>query len=203
MTTRDTSARMTRREHRMPPLALAVSGKKRVPAGSTPFGYAKGSAAFPTVMVALSLAEVVVVHILVPWEWAKILLLILTVWGVLVTLGAVAARLVHPHYIEHGMLHLRWGRERVLATPVTNIVAATLHANHAHTQPAVLGDSVMLTQFQSTNVMIRFAEPVAVDPPVSKQRRNGDVNATEVQLFVDDPAGFLRALGIAATKGGS
>ena len=65
---------------------------------------------------------------------------------------------------------------------------------NAHTQPEVQDERLILTQSQSTNVRIRFSEPVATAAPVSKKNRPADFHAREVQLYVDDPEGFLQAL---------
>src|SRR5690606_30118647 len=57
-------------------LGLLLVGKRRVPTGARPFGYTKGTMTFPAVMIALSLTELVIVHILVPWPWLRIVLLV-------------------------------------------------------------------------------------------------------------------------------
>ncbi|MDN5684531.1 hypothetical protein [Corynebacterium glyciniphilum] len=175
-------------------LVLAVAGKRRVSAGAASFGYTKGVMAVPAAIVMVSLVELVVVHLLVPWQWLRIVLLIFSIWGVLFVAGFFAARIVNPHLVSHDDLTLRWGLQTVLATPLSNVVSASRHANHAATQPDVEGNRLILTQFQSTNVVLRFAQPVATDAPVSKKHRPVDVRVTEVQLFVDDPEAFLHAV---------
>jgi len=65
---------------------------------------------------------------------------------------------------------------------------------NAHTQPEVQDERLILTQSQSTNVRIRFSEPVATAAPGSQKNRPADFHAREVQLYVDDPEGFLQAL---------
>ena len=175
-------------------LVLAVTGKRRVPTGTASFGYTKGVMAVPVAIVMVSLVELVAVHLLVPWQWLRIVLLLFSIWGVLFVAGFFAARIVHPHLVSHDDLTLRWGVQTVLSTPLSNVVSAGRQANHAATQPDLEGNRLILTQFQSTNVVLRFAEPVVTDAPVSKKRRPVDVRVTEVQLFVDDPRAFLRAV---------
>jgi hypothetical protein len=175
-------------------LALAVAGKRRVPTGATPFGYTKGTTGIPIAIGVVSLVELVVVHLLVPWQWLRIILLILSIWGVLFVAGFFAARVVHPHIVTGGSLHLRWGHATVLTTSLANVSSVVRHTNHAHTQPHVDGDRLILTQFQSTNVALRFAEAVPTDAPVPKKDRPGDAHVTEVQLYVDDPGAFLQTL---------
>lgn len=184
-------------------LVLALAGKRQVPAGAAFFGYTKGVMAVPVAIVTVSLVELVAVHLLVPWQWLRIVLLISSIWGALFVAGLFAARIVNPHLVSHGDLTLRWGLQTVLSTPLSNVVSAGRHANHAATQPDVGGNRLILTQFQSTNVMLRFAEPVVADAPVPKKHRPVDVRVTEVQLFVDDPRAFLRAVASARDEVGA
>lgn len=175
-------------------LGLAARRRKVLGPGAVPFGYSRGSSTFPLVLVGLSVGELVIVHVLVPWPWLRLALALLTVWGVLFILGFLASRRVHPHFIAQDRLHLRWGHETVLATPLDNIASAVPHANHAHTQPAVAEDRLVLTQFQSTNVRLRFTEPVPAAAPVARKQRPEGFRAAEVELFVDDPEAFLAAV---------
>lgn len=174
-------------------LILVIGRKRRVPDGARPFGYAAGSMAFPVVIIALSLVELAVVHVLVPWPWLRIVLLVLTVWGVLFMLGFLSTRVVYPHFLTGNALHLRWGYRSVLETPLSNIVSVTAHSDHAHTQPYAEGERLILTQFQGTNVLLRFAKPVPAIMPMTKKQTPADFHVREVQLHVDQPDAFLRA----------
>lgn len=175
-------------------LGLAILRRKRVAANAVSFGYTRGSSTFPLVLIGLSVAELVLVHFLIPWPWLQVVLLVFTVWGVLFVLGFLSARAVHPHFIAEQELHLRWGHDTVLTTPLDNVATAILQANHAHTQPSITEDHLFLTQFQSTNVRLVFNEPVAANAPVSRKLRPEDFRPTEVSLFVDDPESFVAAL---------
>lgn len=175
-------------------LGLAALRRQQVRPGAIPFGYTRGSATIPLVLIGLSVAELVIVHFMVPWPWLRLVLLLLTVWGVLFVLGFLAIRRVHPHVVDGNELRLRWGHETVLATPLKNIASAALQVNHAHTQPAIADERLILTQFQSTNVRLRFADPVVAHAPVSRRLRPDGFRTTEVDLFVDDPAAFVAAM---------
>lgn len=174
-------------------LVLAIRGKRKTPPGAAWFGYSKGAMTFPAVMIGVSLVELVIVHILVRWPWLQLVMLVVTAWGVLFILGYFASRIVYPHFITDGTLHLRWGHQTVLTTPLANVTAVAPHVNHAHAQPGIESERLILTQFQSTNVLIRFADPVAASAPVSRKHLPTDFHATEVQLHVDDPEALLRA----------
>lgn len=180
-------------------LCLAIRGRRRVPAAASGYGYTQGTMTFPIIMVALSLVELVVVHLLVPWPWLRIVLLVLTVWGVVFMLGYLATRVVNPHLVSADALTLRWGHHAVLTTPMANVASAQRHTDYAHTEPHAERDRLVLTQFQPVNVRVVLTEAVAVDPPVARRRRPADFRARELLLSVDDPDAFVRAVRAAAS----
>jgi hypothetical protein len=175
-------------------LVLALTGRRRVPEGAVPFGYTRGMMTLPVALAVVSLVEVLVVHLLVPWLWLRILLLLLSVWGVLFLFGFLATRVVHPHFVAGDVLHLRWGRTMVLTAPLSAVAAAVRHAHHTDSHPRAEDGLLVLSQFQSTNVRLRFTDPVPARPPVAAKDRPADFRASEVLLHVDDPERFLQLL---------
>lgn len=175
-------------------LFLALAKKRVVPAEALSFSYTKGTMAIPTAIIAVSLVEIVIVHLIVPWQWLRVGLLVFSVWGILLVSGFFASRIVHPHLVTGESLILRWGLQTVLSTGHDNVVSVRKHVHHAYTQPAVEGERLILTQFQSANVSLHFAEPVVVDAPVPKKDRPVDSRITEVLLYVDDTEAFVEAV---------
>lgn len=175
-------------------IGLLISGKRHIPPGAQSFGYTSGSLSIPAALVAVSLVEIAVVHVLVPIPWLKIVLLVFSIWGVLVLVGFFAVRVTHPHYILDSTLYLRWNHSTVLCTPLRNILYAGAHSEHAYTYPQILDSTLILTNFQSTNVRLRFHEPVPAEAPVSRRQKVDDFHATEVLLHVDEPQSLLSAL---------
>ena len=172
-------------------LVLALAGRRRFPEGAVPVGYAQGMMTLPVAMAVVTIVEVLIVHLLVPWLWLRILLLILSIWGVLFLFGFLATRIVHPHFVTTDALHLRWGRTTVLTVPLSAIAVAVRHTHHADTQPRAEDGLLVLTQFQSTNVKLCFTASVPAQPPVPAKDRPADFRASEVLLHVDDPDRFL------------
>jgi len=155
-------------------LCLLLLRKRRVPPGAKLFSYTKGTMALPTVFFVLSLVELLIVHVVVPWQWLRIVLLILTIWGVLFIAGFFATRVVHPHFVTAGVVHLRWGHRTVLTTPLSNVVSVIPHTNRSHTQPYAAGERLVLTQSQIPNVIIQFTEPLHAVAPVAKKHMPDD-----------------------------
>lgn len=183
-------------------LALLLGGRRDVPKDARAFGYGNGSLALPLALAVVSAIELVVVHLLVPWTWLQIALLILTLWGVLFVLGYLASRVVHPHFLTGEELHLRWGHSTVLVTPLSNITAVESHTDHRHTQPVIEDGKLVLTAFQSTNVRLRFAAPVPAAAPVSKRALPPGFRTDEVLLFVNAPGSFIATLRDASREAG-
>lgn len=175
-------------------LFLAMRKKRQIPQGAKPFGYTKGTLTFPLMLAAISVPELVIVHVLVPWQWLQIVLLILTVWGVVFVCGFFALRVVHPHFITAHEIHLRWGYQTVLISSLANVQSAERVRKHTHTYPHAERDRLVLAQSQAPNVVLRFATPVAADPPVSKKHLPVNFQASEVRLYVDDPELLLQTL---------
>lgn len=175
-------------------LILALAGRRRVPEGSVPFGYTRGMMTLPVALAVVSLVEVLVVHLLVPWLWLRILLLLLSVWGMLFLFGLLATRVVHPHFVGGDVLHIRWGRTTVLTAPLSAVAAAVRHAHHTDSHPRAEDGLLVLSQFQSTNVRLRFTDPVPARPPVAAKDHPTEFRASEVLLHVDEPERFLRLL---------
>lgn len=175
-------------------IGLLLTGRRRVPAGAVAFGYTRRTLAIPSALIAVSIVELVIVHLLVPWTWLRITLLVLTAWGVLFLVGSLASRVVNPHYVTRDALHLRWGLTEVLAVDRADVVDVVLHADHSATQPEIRDDRLILTAFQSTNVLVRFTAPVAADAPVPKKQRPRNLHVREVSLHIDEPDAFVSTL---------
>lgn len=175
-------------------LIILLRGRRNgVRPGVQGFSYAKGSMSVPIAMTVLTVVETALIHLLVPWAWVRIVLLVAAIYALVLLLGVLASRVVNPHLLGGERLILKWGHKTVLDTPLSNIETITAVSNHTFTQPAVEEDRMVLTSLNSTNVRITLAEPVPASPPVSKRHLPSGFVAREVLLYVADPIGFVRA----------
>lgn len=168
-------------------LWLALRHQRFVPEGAVAFSYTKGSYSIPTALMAASMIEMVALHFLIPWQWLRIVLVLVNVWGVLLLLGMIAGRTVRPHLVTGDELQVQWGHSSVLRTPVANIRSVTKTVNYLHHQPHIDGGRLFLCSFQSPNVLLEFTAPVPTDPPVGRKKKPKDFRASSIHLFVDDP----------------
>lgn len=158
------------------------------------FSYAKGTLAVPIALGVVTVIEAAAIHLLIPWTWLRILLLIASIYALILISGIFAARAANPHLVSPQSLTLKWGHRTVLKTPRSNIAKVQQLSNHQYTEPAVDGSLVVLTSFTSTNVRIMLDEPVPAHPPVPKKKLPRDFAATEVDLYVANPQDFVRSL---------
>ena len=156
------------------------------------FNYAKGTLAIPITLGIATVIEAGAIHMLIPWQWLRILLLIASVYALILIAGVFAARIVNPHLVSPQTLLLKWGHRTVLETPLDNIVKIRQISNHQHMQPAVDGALLVLTSFTSTNLRITLSEPAAAYPPVSKKQLPKDFSALELDIYVANPRDFVR-----------
>src|SRR5699024_6241030 len=168
-------------------LILALAGRRRVPEGSVPFGYTRGMMTLPVALAVVSLVEVLVVRLLVPWLWLRILLLLLSVWGMLFLFGLLATRVVHPHFVGGDVLPMLWCRTTVLPSPRRAVAAALRRRQHTDSHPRAEDGLLVLSQWPSTDVRLHFTDPVRAAPSGGAREPLTESRASEVSLNVDEP----------------
>ncbi len=77
--------------------------------GGKPFPYVGVITPVLWAFIVVSAIEVPVVHLLVPWDGMRQVLLIAGVYGVLWMIGMLASYKVHPHTVDDAGLHVRAG----------------------------------------------------------------------------------------------
>ena len=85
---------------------------RRVPGrrpGMLTFGYAKELGPVIGAFIFGSALELVVVHLLLPWETIRLIADILSLWGLLWMFGYLAKVIVHPHLVGPDELRVRYG----------------------------------------------------------------------------------------------
>lgn len=175
-------------------LRTLVRGAHRGPGR---FGYSRGTLAVPVTLTALLVLETVAVHLVVPWAWLRLVLLLLNLYAVLLVCSVLVGRVARPHTLSGAVLQLRCGRHVVADVPVAGLSATPL-VRREHTWLAVNdphGPSPVAhvaNQF-GTNVRLTPARPVSVRVPrtLGPDLRH---QVGELHLMVDDPQELLADL---------
>lgn len=166
------------------------------------FGYTSGTLVMPVCVMVLLALETVVVHLVVPWAWLRLILLLLNMYAVMLVASVLIGRVANPHQVAGDVLRLRFGRHVVAEVPLASLEGSTVVRRH-HTWLAVTGTdgaarrdappAVHLANQFGTNVRLRLEQPALVRVPRHlgpDQRHLVD----EMHLMVDDPAALLAAL---------
>lgn len=166
---------------------------KRIGVDSTTrgFSYAKGTLSIPIAMGVATVIEAGVIHVLIPWAWLRIVLLVASVYALILITGIFAACITHPHLVGAQSLTLKCGHTKVLETPLDNIASIRRASNHKYTQPAIDESLLVLTSLTSTNVHIELKEPVPAQPPIARKQLPENYEARELDIYVADPEEFV------------
>jgi hypothetical protein len=160
---------------------------RRVPGkgpGAEAFSYTRELAPLIAVFIFLSLIELPVVHLLLPWETVRLVVLILSVWGLLWMLGYLAGVKVYPHLLDADGLRLRYGPAVDIRIPAGAIASVTARrgsvatGQHVHVEGTVLHVAVV----KQTRVQVVLREPT----PIA-----GREGVTEVRFYADDARGLV------------
>ena len=159
--------------------------------GDRPVGYAQAVTPVLSLWIFGSAVEVPVAHVLVPWESARGVLLLLGIWGLAWMLGLLASLRVYPHLDGPHALRVRQGPRIDVRVPWDAVAQArldrrdhpsavrALHPSEQRLDVAVSGE---------TNVTLQLAQPTLLRTP------KGEVEVTEVGLLVDDPRAFVTSV---------
>ncbi|MGY1679650.1 hypothetical protein [Geodermatophilus sp. SYSU D01176] len=138
-------------------------------------------------LTVLGALETVVVHVLLPWETARWVLLAVSLYALVWVLGSGLSLLQHPHLIRDDALVLRFGHLHAIAVPLAGLVAVRRSVEAEHERVLVREeDRLVLSVMGDTDVELPFDPPVHVagqDEPVGR-----------VAFWADDPHAVVRLL---------
>lgn len=162
-------------------------------------GYARGALGVPAAFAVAAVVEMAVVHVLVPWPVVRVVLALLSLYGVLFLLGWMGSQVVRPHLIY---------RDRIVVRSGNLVVAGIQRANIARIDrvrsPQTPKDyinveddgtaTMTLAGPDGTNVRLELAAPVEVRAPGVPWTRREVRDVGRIRLSVDDPATVIQLL---------
>ena len=168
---------------------LARRRRHGVPPGAVALGYDRAVRPLAVVMLVLSVVELAVIELAVPWPTVRLVLLVLGAYALLFVLGMTAANTVRPHVLTADQLRLRSGSWADVRVPVHRVATALAQTRHAPSSVvSVTGDELVMGVAGTTNVEVRLVGPT----PISTGRGSRDVST--VRFAVDDPRAAVREL---------
>ncbi len=176
--------------------SLFLLAARRVPGrgpGVGTFPYAKEVSPLLYAFIGVSALELVVVHLILPWETVRTIALVLSLWGLLWMIGFLASLRVFPHLVGPDGLRVRYGTSVDVRVP-WEAVADVRIAKHrlptgrtVQVLPAEEGDVVHVAVLKRTRIDVVLQAPTRLGLP------DGPRDVTAVRLDADDPRAFVAA----------
>lgn len=138
-------------------------------------------------IVALVIVESIVVHLAVPSQFWRILLLVLSIYALLLLIGFYTSIKVNPHLLTPRGLEIRRGHRFVCEIPWENL------ARVEKAGPGQGGD-IIITEDGEVRlpVLSEVNVRLEMEPPVSAEDlHKGRVDVTAVEIYCDDRNSFL------------
>lgn len=180
---------------------------RTVPPGARAHRYAGPVTPFMIVFIAVSAVELPVLHLLLPWEAVRLIVDILSVWGLFWMIGLLASVRVHPHLVTDEGIWVRYGLSVDVMVPWDAVASVRSQGRgveggrtvHYEQTPAGRVASVLVMKQTTVDLVLR-GPTVFEDLP-----RHGDEPVVELRLYADDPAALVadlrERLGVAEAAG--
>jgi hypothetical protein len=166
-----------------------VTRRPDVPADAAAFAYFGAVAVVVWAFIVVSAVETVVFHVILPWEVVRLVVDIVSIWGLLWMFGYAASLNVYPHLVGDAGVRVRHGTSTDFTVPWDAIASVSVRERSRDRSKAVQvdrdetggkGDTVHVVMSSRTNVELRLRRPLVV--PLHQ----GDATVTEVRFFADD-----------------
>jgi hypothetical protein len=159
--------------------------------GVEAFAYAKAVTPVIAAFIFVSLVELPVVHLLLPWETVRLVVLVVSVWGLLWMIGLLASMRVFPHLLDDHGLRLRYGTTADVRIPwdaVASVKArrgSVSSGRHVEITRSDEGAVLDLPLLKMTRVEIALRGPTTLALP------DGPEEVSTVRCYADDPRAFV------------
>jgi len=131
---------------------------RRVPgrrAGTQTFAYAKELTPLMCAFVFVSLIELPIVHLLIPWDTVRLVADIVSIWGLLWMIGLLASVRVFPHLLDERELRVRYGASTDVRVPRDAIASVRARRGKAD-------DPGRVPVMNRTNIAVTLKAPVTI-----------------------------------------
>ena len=169
-------------------LWLLLRGRRETSLQDEEIAYFRGSMPLVAVFTFLMVLEVVAVALLVPWELARTVFLVLSLFGIYWMFGLMASVVAFPHTVNEHHLRLRFGGMMDAIVPIGSIDSA-----HRISWGAPSGgngsEGVLKVKAigASANVRIQLVAPCDVQMSGPWARGERTRRVSEIRFFADDP----------------
>ncbi|MFF5333643.1 hypothetical protein [Streptomyces sp. NPDC013181] len=168
-----------------------VRRRPDVPEGRVPLAYGAEIRPLMWALVFLAPLEIAAVEFLLPWRVARIVLLVLSLYGTLWLIGFLAALSVRPHMVGDGELVLRFAHFVRVAVPLDRVESVRRSHHSGYRRAVQIDDGVLAMPLgDTTNLSVILREPHPIAPKPGKPPQE----VHEIRFTADDPHHAVRAL---------
>ena len=160
--------------------------RPRGPAGAQTFGYAGPVTPLIWAFIGLSAVEIPVAHLLLPWQTARVVVLVVGVWGLTWMFGYLASLKTYPHVIGESGLRIRYGTAVDMTIPWEAVASIGVRHRDLPSSRTVqrssvdAGTVVHVGMSSQTNVDVALRQPVTVPLPTALEP------ITALRVYADD-----------------
>lgn len=159
-----------------------------VPPGAVVIPYGREDRPVAIALLLLSLGELVLVELVVPWPTVRAALLVLGVYGLVLVLAMIADSVVRPHVLTRDSLRLRVGAWADVTLPLSRVTGARVQRGSADEWVSVADGCLVLAAGGSTHAVLTLDGPY----DVRVGRRAGPV--ATMRFSADEPAAAVAAV---------
>lgn len=169
-----------------------VARRPDIPSDAVAFPYIGAIAALLWAFIFVSAIELIALHLLLPWETIRLIVDIVSIWGLIWMLGFMASFKVHPHLVSDSGLRIRNGAATDITVPWDAIARVGVRERSRDKSTAIQldqdeqGTVLNVVVGSRTNVNVTLLRPLVV--PLSK----GEEPVTEIRLYADDARGLAK-----------
>jgi hypothetical protein len=166
--------------------------RKDVPSGGQAWPYAALVTPVLWLWVFGSATEVVVLHLILPWETVRLVADVIGIWGLVWMVGLLAAYRVRPHVLLPDQLRVRNGVQHDIAVPTRDILSAVAREVEL---PSAMRSLHVAEDGEARHVSVgvsgRTNVVLTLRPGTPLQTASGTVAASTLGLWVDEPRAFV------------
>lgn len=170
-------------------LAWAVRRRRVGEPGDVPLTYASRMDVLLWTVICLTPVEALVVHLLLPWQTVRWVVLALTGYGLLWLVGFALSFRQCPHTLGPELLTLRFGHLRETVVRLDDVVGATAATTTEHRRN-VEHTGGLLTLSVAGEASVRLQ----LRPGSTVRHEGAELTVEQVAFFADDPRAAVRAL---------
>lgn len=169
---------------------LVVRRTRDVPPGAVPFSYGREQLPLFATIASVSVIEIVPIHLLVPWPWLRVVLLVASLYGAVWIIGFYQGLRRRPHYVTDDDLMLRCGPSGIVTVPLAEIASGQRKAAHWSSSGVQFPDEhdVAVSYSGETNVRLELRSGARVTADGVTRP------AGAVHFMVDGPVALLSVI---------